>query len=162
MTVRCLNKLNFILEVTMKFFFTRCALLALDNENENFLDFLSGDYSSRIMRESKISIHIETGNVYFENLNTGESLYDFLQNQQDQKKKLIDASFSYGGSFSECLTEFLKGIDAEADDRFDMLTNKNVKYLFYGYNDFLLSKGLPTAVPDQISNPKSRKRRRKF
>ena len=34
-------------------------------------------------------------------------------------------------------------IDAKADDRFDMLTNNNVKYLFYWYNDFLLSRNLP-------------------
>ena len=34
------------------------------------------------------------------------------------------------------------GINAETDNRFDMLTNKNVKYLFYRYNDFLLSKNL--------------------
>ena len=54
-------------------FFTRCASLGLDNENENFIYFVSSDYSSRIMRESKISIHIETGNLYRENLNTGES-----------------------------------------------------------------------------------------
>ena len=125
-------------------FFTRCAWLGLDNKNENFIEFFSSDYSSRILRESKISIHIETGNLYYENLNTGESLYHFLLNQQDQKKKLIDASFSHGGSFSEYLTEFLQGKDAEADDRFDMLTNKNVKYLFYRYNDCLLSKGLLT------------------
>ena len=74
---------------------------------ESFIDFLSSYYSSRIMRECKISIHIETGNLYYGNLNTGESQYDFLLNQQNQKKKLIDASFSYGGSFSEYLPEFL-------------------------------------------------------
>ena len=88
-------------------FITRCASLSLDNENESFIDFLSSYFSSRIMRECKISIHIETGNVYYGHLNTGESLYDFLLNQQSQKDKLIDASFSYGGSFSEYLTEFL-------------------------------------------------------
>ena len=36
------------------------------------------------------------------------------------------------------------GIDAETDNRFDMLTNNYVNYLFYQYSDFLLSKGLPT------------------
>ena len=36
------------------------------------------------------------------------------------------------------------GIDAETDNRFDMLTNNNVNYLFYQYSDFLLSKDLPT------------------
>ena len=38
------------------------------------------------------------------------------------------------------------GIDAETDDRFDMLSNKNVKYLLYRCNDFLLSKNLSTIL----------------
>ena len=96
------------------------------------------------MTENKITIHIETGNVYFDKTNTNESLYDFFTTHQDKKKKLINASFSYGGDFRTCITEFLMGIDVETDNRFDMLTNKNVKYLFYRYNDFLLSKNLPT------------------
>ena len=37
------------------------------------------------------------------------------------------------------------GIDADTDDRFDILTNKSVKYLFYWYNDFLILKNLPTS-----------------
>ena len=37
------------------------------------------------------------------------------------------------------------GIDADTDDRFDILTNKSVKYFFYWYNDFLILKNLPTS-----------------
>ena len=53
-------------------------------------------------------------------------------------------SLFYGGDFANYMTEFLIGIDAEADNRFDMLMNKNAEYLFYRYNDFLLSKNLQT------------------
>ena len=69
------------------------------------------------MRESKTSIHVETGNLHYENFNTN----DLLLNQQDEKKKIIDATLSYSGSFRDYLTEFLQGIDAETNDRFDTL-----------------------------------------
>ena len=59
-------------------FFIKCKLLNLSVENENFVDFLSNDYCSHIMRENKLLIHIESGNVYFDNFNTNESIYDFL------------------------------------------------------------------------------------
>lgn len=49
-------------------------------------------------------------------------------------------SLFYGGDFVTYIMEFLIGIDAETDNRFNMLMNKNAKYLFYRYNDFLLSK----------------------
>ena len=48
-------------------------LKIIDNENGNFIDFLFSDYYSRIMRESKISIHIEIVNLYYENRSTGKS-----------------------------------------------------------------------------------------
>ena len=52
--------------------------------------------------------------------------------------------FSQLSRMKKYITGILRRIDAETDDRFDMLTNKNVKYFFYQYNDFLLSKNLPT------------------
>lgn len=84
------------------------------------------------------------GNIYFDKTNTNKSIYDFFASQQHEKKKVINVSFSYSGDFSSYISNFLKGIDCETDDMFDMLTNKNAKYFFYWYNDFLLSKSLPT------------------
>ena len=52
--------------------------------------------------------------------------------------------FSQLSRTKKYITGILRRIDAETNDRFDMLTNKNVKYFFYQYNDFLLSKNLPT------------------
>lgn len=83
------------------------------------------------MTENKISIHVKMGNLYSDNMNTNESLYDFVMPQQDVKKTLINSFFSYGGDFLSYLTGVLMGIDSEADNKFDMLTNKNIKYLFY-------------------------------
>ena len=68
-------------------FLLKCMSLNLNHNNINFIDFLSSDYCSQIMRESKISIHMETENIYCDNLNTEESLYYFLANQQEENKK---------------------------------------------------------------------------
>ena len=57
----------------------------------------------------------------------------------------------YGGSFGNYLKEYLAGIDADTDACYDTLTNKNIKYLSYRYNDFLLSRGLS---PGEIRHSK--------
>ena len=120
----------------------KCKILDLNVENENFVDFLSRDYCSRLMRENKLSIHIESENVYSDNFNTNESIYDFLLAQQGYEKKLTNGDFCYWGDFSKYINEFLSGIDSEADDRFDLLTDKNAKYLIYRFNGYLQSQNI--------------------
>ena len=88
------------------------------------------------------SIHIESGNLYYNKLNTGESIYEFILAQQDETKKIVNAKLHYGGSYEEYLSKYLAGIDANTDAQFGTLTNKKIKYLFYRYNDVLLSRGL--------------------
>ena len=64
-----------------------CSKLYLNKGNENFADILFSDIGSQILRENMLSIHIETGNIFYENINTSESIYDFLLRQQDETKK---------------------------------------------------------------------------
>ena len=59
-----------------------CSQLGLYKDNEHFLDFLSLDIGSQIFRENMLSIHIATGNIFYDNYNTNESMYSFLLNQQ--------------------------------------------------------------------------------
>ena len=77
--------------------------LNLSKENENFIGFLSTDVGSQIRRENMPSIDIETGNIFYENYNTNESIYDFLLRQQDETKKIIHATLTYKDSFSNYL-----------------------------------------------------------
>ena len=60
-------------------------------------------------------------------------------------KKIINAKLHYGGSFENYLAKCLAGIDSETDARLDTLSNKNLKYLIYRYNDFLILRRLSTA-----------------
>ena len=118
--------------------------LNLSKENENFIGFLSSNVGSQIRRENMPSINIETGNIFYENYSTNESIYDFLLRQQDETKKIIHATLTYKDSFSNYLRYFLDDIDAETVNKFDFFTNKNVKYRFYKFNDYLLFNGQKT------------------
>ena len=60
--------------------------LNLNKSNENFVDFLFSDIGCQILRENIRFIHIETGNILYENYNTNQSIYDFLLRQQDETK----------------------------------------------------------------------------
>ena len=65
-------------------FFSVVRMLAPNPANLNFIDFLASDFGSRLMRENRLSIHIETGDLYYKDLNTGESIYSFILSQQDE------------------------------------------------------------------------------
>ena len=62
--------------------------------------------------------------------------------QRDDSKNLLDARFNFGSDFEEYIRKYLSGIDAENDDKYDLLTNKNSKYLFSCYMIFLSMKNI--------------------
>ena len=76
-----------------------CSGLNLNRENSDFVDFLFLDIGSQVFREKMLSIHIETGNILFDNYNTNESIYDFLLRQQDETKKITHATLAYKDLF---------------------------------------------------------------
>ena len=67
----------------------------------------------------------------------------FFQLQEDQTK-FIDFEFTYDESYQKYFDEFLLQINGQADNTLDLLTNKNSKYLFYHFNDFLAQVNIPT------------------
>ena len=81
MLVKFLGKLSFILEVKTTTFFLLFLKLNLSKDNENFIDLLSSEVGSEILRENMLSIHTETRNIFYENYNTNESIYDVLLRQ---------------------------------------------------------------------------------
>ena len=59
----------------------------LNDTNEVFLDYLSSKYGSQVLKRNKMKIYIESGQIFINNRVTGESLYNFLREQQDLTKK---------------------------------------------------------------------------
>ena len=45
-----------------------------------FLDFLQSDKCKQILVNNKLKIHVETGNIYYDDQDTKESILDFFFN----------------------------------------------------------------------------------
>ena len=62
----------------------------LSSENSEFLDFLQWDYCKEILQNNDLKILIETGNIYYKNNDTDESIFEFMKSQQDSSKGKIN------------------------------------------------------------------------
>ena len=71
-----------------------------------------------------LSIHIETGNIFYNNYNTNEAIDSFLLNQQDETKQAIHATLTYKDSFSNYLKYFLDDVDNETVENSTFLRTK--------------------------------------
>ena len=67
-----------------------CYSLGLNEDNDEFVFLLCSEHGQNILIENSVSIHIESGNIFYDNFNTNKNFYKFLQAQQDKTKKFID------------------------------------------------------------------------
>ena len=80
--------------------FTQCKKIGMLNKsNEHFLDYLSSDFAEEVLAKTKLKIHLDTGNIYYNNLNVRESIYSFMHAQQDETKKLMDFELDISDDF---------------------------------------------------------------
>ena len=66
-----------------------CEMLGLTGDNSDFIDYLCSMQGEQMLQENSMSIHFDTGNLFYDNLNTQEGFCDFLLNQQDETKQII-------------------------------------------------------------------------
>ena len=52
--------------------------LSLSNKNREFIAFLLSDLGQSLMANNSFSVHIESGDIFYQNFNTGENFYNFL------------------------------------------------------------------------------------
>ena len=63
--------------------FNRAAeFLSLSNNNKEFIAFLLSDLGQNLMTNNSLSIHIENGDIFSQNFNTGENFCNFLMIRQ--------------------------------------------------------------------------------
>ena len=82
--------------------------------------------------------------IFHENTDTNESIYSFFQNQEDETKKWIDFDFILSDDYNDYFMKYLVNIKDGEDEKYDMLTNKNSKFLFYHFNGYLRQINEPT------------------
>ena len=88
-----------------------CNRYGLTAENAEFFRFLQSEYCKKILQNNHLKIHIETGNVYYNDQDTNESIFQFIQNQQNTFKGIIKKDLK----FSNNLKKYYKWIFNEFD-----------------------------------------------
>ena len=66
------------------------------------------------MQRNKLSIHIETGNIYYDNFDTGESIYFFFTAQQNYTKKILSEEFRFFDRYEDYIMNYLTQIESKA------------------------------------------------
>ena len=90
------------------------------------------------MTNNKLSIHVESGDVFYQNFNTGENFYNFVMAQQNDQTANVPKRISYHHSFEQ---NFFPSFSLDDVDKFDLYSKKNAKYLFYRFNNFIKKSG---------------------
>ena len=109
--------------------------------NREFGAFLMSDLGKRVMTENKLSIHVESGYIFYENRNTGKDCYNFLLAQQNDDAGFIPKKISYRRSFESYISQFLQAFSIDDVEKYDLFTHKNSKYLFYRFSDYIKTYG---------------------
>ena len=111
--------------------------------NEDFVNYLGTEECQNALKRDGISIHVPTGNIFVNNENTGESLYTFLDNQQNESKRELPLDFTFDDDLTDYMTKYLPAINEFDEDKYDFLTNKNSKFLFHLFNKYQEDRGKP-------------------
>ena len=113
-------------------------MIGLSTDSIEFLEFLQSSFCQKLLIENKLKIHIESGNIFFNNLDTNESIYGFFQQQENQSKaKTKHRHFTFTDNYEDYFEWLVRGFKGNEDQKYNVLTNKNLKYLFNLFNDYL-------------------------
>ena len=92
----------------------------LTTQNINFIDFLQSEYYKEILQNNDLKIHIKTGNIYYDDKDTNESIFEFIQNQQNTSKGIIPYDFKFDRNFRDYFKWILNEFDAQQKTTFDI------------------------------------------
>ena len=117
--------------------------LGISPENREFAAFLLSDLGRKTITQNKLSIHVDSGDIFYNNRNTEENFYSFLLSKQNEEAAFVPKKFSHSNTFEKYITSFLQNFSIDDQEKFDLLAFKNSKYLFYRFNDFVKMYGNP-------------------
>ena len=100
----------------------------LNESNNAFLEYLLTDYAHVILAKNKMKRQFETGNIYYNNINMQESIYDFLLEQHGKTKNNMDYEIDLSDNFDFYLNEIIAHI---TNDKDDMDTHGASKFSFH-------------------------------
>ena len=78
--------------------------------NKVFLEYLTSKKGRDVLQKNKLKIHLESGEIYLDNINTGESIYNFLRAQEDVSKKFLNLDINLTSNLEYYIREILDGV----------------------------------------------------
>lgn len=84
-----------------------------------------------LLDQNKMSIYIETGSVLFDNVDSGESIYDFFAVQQNSSKNLLEFEFIFSVDNESYVSQYLIVMSITNGNKYDMLTNRFFNFFFF-------------------------------
>ena len=75
-------------------FIRACNFLSLNDENIGFVSLLCSDRGQNVMANNSLSIYVESGNTFYQNINTNKNFHSFLFAQQDETKSIVPKRIS--------------------------------------------------------------------
>ena len=93
------------------------------------------------MTNNSLSIHIESGDIFYQNFNANENFYCFLPAQQDDQTATVPKRISYCNSFEKYAQSFLPWFSMDDVEKLDLYSHKNAKYLLYRFKDYIETSG---------------------
>ena len=76
--------------------------------SREFAAFLLSNLGLKTMTQNKLSIYVESGEIFYHNHNTGENFNNFLLSQQNDEAAYVPKKFSYRNSFETYISSFYK------------------------------------------------------
>ena len=89
------------------------------------------------MIDNKVKIHVETGSIYYNDKDTNESIHDFIIAQQNPISGVIEHNFVFDRDYITYFDWLINGFSTYQKQKLDIFKNKNSKFLFYHFNDYL-------------------------
>ena len=89
-----------------------------------------------MMTDNSLSTHIESRSIFYDNFNINKNFGTFFTGTTRQNKTITPKSISYHYNFKRYMKQFLPAFSLEESEKYDLLTNKNSKYLLYKFNNW--------------------------
>ena len=95
--------------------------LLLSNENRESIEILLSDQN--FMANNSLSIHVESGDIFYQNFKTNENFYNFLLAQQDDQTVAVPKQISYSNIFEKYTQSFLPLFSTDDVEKLDLYSH---------------------------------------
>ena len=99
------------------------------NTNE-FLNFLQSNICKKLLEDNKLKIHTETGNIYYDNNDTNESIHNFIFAQTNPISGEIDHAFTFDCNYTTYFQWLTDAFNESTKNKLDIFTKKIQSFFF--------------------------------